>query len=124
VIDLHYWTTPNGHKITIALEELGLPYRIVPVNISQGDQFKPEFLAIAPNNRIPAIVDHDPADGGAPLTMFETIKFSNVTVKLSTSTSAPILIGSCVVTDDQDRISQSTNLLRWQSPSPFTIQRP
>jgi GST-like protein len=72
MIDLHYWTTPNGNKITIALEELDLPYRIVPVNISQGDQFKPEFLAIAPNNRIPAIVDHDPADGGAPLTMFES----------------------------------------------------
>ncbi|MGL4964314.1 MAG: glutathione S-transferase N-terminal domain-containing protein [Inquilinus sp.] len=72
MIDLHYWTTPNGHKITIALEELGLPCRIVPVNISGGDQFKPEFLAIAPNNRIPAIVDHDPADGGAPISIFES----------------------------------------------------
>jgi GST-like protein len=72
VINLHYWTTPNGHKITIALEELGLPYRIVPVNISQGDQFKPDFLAIAPNNRIPAIVDHEPADGGEPLALFES----------------------------------------------------
>ena len=72
MIDLHYWTTPNGHKITMALEELALPYRIVPVNISKGDQFKPEFLAIAPNNRIPAIVDHAPADGGAPVSVFES----------------------------------------------------
>lgn len=72
MIDLHYWTTPNGHKVTIFLEETGLPYRIIPVNIGKGDQFKPEFLAIAPNNRIPAIVDHDPADGGAPLSLFES----------------------------------------------------
>jgi len=72
MIDLHYWTTPNGHKVTIFLEETGLPYRIVPVNIGAGDQFKPEFLAIAPNNRIPAIVDHTPADGGAPLSVFES----------------------------------------------------
>jgi GST-like protein len=72
MIDLHYWTTPNGHKITIYLEETGLPYRIVPVNIGKGDQFRPEFLAIAPNNRIPAIVDHAPADGGAPLSVFES----------------------------------------------------
>ena len=72
MIDLHYWTTPNGHKITIFLEETGLPYRIIPVNISEGDQFKPEFLAIAPNNRIPAIVDTEPADGGAPISLFES----------------------------------------------------
>ena len=72
MIDLHYWTTPNGHKITIFLEETGVPYRIVPVNIGKGQQFKPEFLAIAPNNRIPAMVDHDPADGGAPITLFES----------------------------------------------------
>jgi GSH-dependent disulfide-bond oxidoreductase len=72
MIDLHYWTTPNGHKVTLLLEELGVDYRIVPVNISQGDQFKPEFLAIAPNNRIPAIVDHAPADGGEPLSVFES----------------------------------------------------
>ncbi len=61
--DLHYWTTPNGSKITIALEELGLPYQIVPVNISAGEWFRPEFLHISPNNRIPAIVDHAPGDG-------------------------------------------------------------
>jgi len=72
MIDLHYWTTPNGHKITIFLEETGLPYRVIPVNISVGDQFKPEFLAIAPNNRIPAIVDHNPADGAAAISVFES----------------------------------------------------
>jgi GST-like protein len=72
MIDLHYWTTPNGHKITIFLEEVGLPYRVVPVNIGKGDQFKPEFLAIAPNNRIPAIVDHEPTGGGAPISLFES----------------------------------------------------
>ena len=67
MIDLYYWTTPNGHKITMFLEEAGLPYRIIPVNIGKGEQFKPEFLAISPNNRIPAIVDHEPADGGEPI---------------------------------------------------------
>ncbi len=72
MIDLHYWTTPNGHKVTMFLEEAGLPYRIIPVNISTGDQFKPDFLAIAPNNRIPAIVDHAPADGSAPVALFES----------------------------------------------------
>lgn len=72
MIDLHYWTTPNGHKITMFLEEAAVPYRIIPVNISAGDQFKPEFLAISPNNRIPAIVDHAPADGGAPVSVFES----------------------------------------------------
>lgn len=72
MIDLHYWPTPNGHKITLFLEETGLPYRIVPVNIGTGDQFKPEFLAIAPNNRMPAIVDHTPADGGEPISVFES----------------------------------------------------
>jgi GST-like protein len=72
MIELQYWTTPNGHKITIFLEESGLPYRIVPVNISVGDQFKPEFLKISPNNRIPAIVDHDPAQLGPPISVFES----------------------------------------------------
>jgi len=72
MIDLHYWTTPNGHKVSLFLEEAGLPYKIFPVNIGQNDQFKPEFLKIAPNNRIPAIVDHEPADGGAPLNLFES----------------------------------------------------
>ena len=72
MIDLYYWTTPNGHKITIFLEETGEPYRIVPINIGAGDQFKPDFLAIAPNNRIPAIVDRAPADGGEPISLFES----------------------------------------------------
>jgi GST-like protein len=72
MIDLHYWTTPNGHKITIFLEEAGLRYRIVPVNISKGEQLKPEFLAISPNNRIPAIVDRAPKDGGTPISVFES----------------------------------------------------
>lgn len=72
MIDLHYWTTPNGHKITMFLEEAGLPYRIVPVHIGQGEQFQPDFLRISPNNRIPAVVDHDPVDGGAPLSVFES----------------------------------------------------
>ncbi|WP_372070861.1 glutathione S-transferase N-terminal domain-containing protein [Tistrella mobilis] len=72
MIDLYYWPTPNGHKITMFLEETGLDYRIHPVDISAGDQFKPEFLAISPNNRMPAIVDHAPADGGAPVSVFES----------------------------------------------------
>jgi len=72
MIDLYYWTTPNGHKITMFLEETGLPYRIVPVDIGSGAQFEPAFLAISPNNRIPAIVDHAPADGGGPLSVFES----------------------------------------------------
>ena len=72
MIELHYWPTPNGHKITLFLEEAGLPYEIKPVNIGKGDQFKPDFLAIAPNNRMPAIVDTAPADGGKPLSIFES----------------------------------------------------
>ena len=72
MIDLYYWTTPNGHKITMFLEEAGLPYRLHGVNIGKGEQFSPSFLAIAPNNRIPAIVDNAPADGGDPLSLFES----------------------------------------------------
>jgi GSH-dependent disulfide-bond oxidoreductase len=72
MIDLYYWTTPNGHKITMFLEEVGLPYHLHPINISKGEQFEPEFLKIAPNNRIPAIVDQSPADGGAPISIFES----------------------------------------------------
>jgi GST-like protein len=72
MIDLYYWPTPNGHKVTIFLEETGLPYNIKPVNIGRGDQFKPDFLRIAPNNRMPAIVDHAPADGGPPVSVFES----------------------------------------------------
>jgi GSH-dependent disulfide-bond oxidoreductase len=72
MIDLHFWPTPNGKKVTILLEECGLPYRIVPCRIGQGDQFSDEFLRISPNNRMPAIVDHAPADGGAPIAVFES----------------------------------------------------
>lgn len=72
MIDLYYWTTPNGHKITMFLEETTTPYTMHPVNIGKGDQFKPEFLKISPNNRIPAIIDHAPADGGAPISIFES----------------------------------------------------
>ncbi|MGA1798646.1 glutathione binding-like protein [Sphingomonas sp. 4RDLI-65] len=72
MIDLHYWPTPNGHKITLFLEEAGLDYTIKPVNIGKGEQFASDFLAIAPNNRMPAIVDHAPSDGGAPVTVFES----------------------------------------------------
>ena len=72
MIDLYYWSTPNGHKLTIFLEETGLPYTLKPVNINAGEQFDPAFLRISPNNRIPAIVDHAPKDGGPPLGMFES----------------------------------------------------
>ena len=72
MIDVYYWPTPNGHKITIFLEEAELPYRIVPVNIGRGDQFKPQFLKIAPNNRMPAIVDPQPRDGDGPMSVFES----------------------------------------------------
>ena len=72
MIDLYYWTTPNGHKITLFLEESGLPYRIVPINIGRSEQFAAEFLRISPNNRIPAIVDTAPADGGEALSIFES----------------------------------------------------
>jgi GST-like protein len=72
VIELYYWPTPNGHKITIFCEEAGIPYQIHPVNIQQGEQFKPEFLRISPNNRMPAIIDSEPADKGAPVSVFES----------------------------------------------------
>ena len=71
-IDLYYWPTPNGWKVTILLEELGAPYKIVPVNIGRGDQFRPDFLKIAPNNRMPAIVDPEPMGGGEPIAIFES----------------------------------------------------
>jgi GST-like protein len=72
MIDLYYWPTPNGHKITLFLEEAGLPYAIKPVNIGKGEQFQADFLAFSPNNKMPAIIDHEPADGGAPLSVFES----------------------------------------------------
>src|SRR5690242_10607351 len=77
MLDLYYWPTPNGHKITLLLEELAdagaaQPYRIVPVDIGKGAQFEPAYLAISPNNKMPALVDHAPADGGDPLALFES----------------------------------------------------
>ncbi len=72
MIDVHYWPTPNGWKVTIMLEECGLPYNVIPVDIGGGDQFKPGFLRISPNNRMPAIVDHDPIGGGEPISLFES----------------------------------------------------
>ena len=72
MIDLYYWTTPNGHKVTLFLEETGLDYKIIPINIGKGEQFQSDFLKIAPNNRIPAMVDHAPADGGAAISIFES----------------------------------------------------
>ncbi len=72
MLDIHYWPTPNGKKVTILLEECGLEYRIVPCAIGKGDQFSPQFLRISPNNRMPALVDHSPAGGGAPIAVFES----------------------------------------------------
>jgi GST-like protein len=72
MIDVHYWPTPNGKKVTILLEECALAYKIVPCNIGKGDQFEDDFLRISPNNRMPAIVDHEPAGGGAPIAIFES----------------------------------------------------
>ena len=72
MIDLHYWPTPNGHKVTLMLEEAGLDYRVHPVNIGAGDQFKPAFLSISPNNKMPANVHHAPADRGAPQSVFQS----------------------------------------------------
>ena len=72
MIDLYYWPTPNGHKITMFLEETGAPYKIIPVNIGAGEQLKPEFLAISPNNRMPAIVDQAPNDGNNAISVFES----------------------------------------------------
>src|ERR1700722_16762717 len=72
MIEVHYWPTPNGKKVSILLEELGIPYSIVPVNIGRGDQFSDEFLAISPNNRVPAIVDKAPKHGDAPVSVFES----------------------------------------------------
>ncbi|MDB6088916.1 MAG: thiol:disulfide oxidoreductase [Gammaproteobacteria bacterium] len=104
MIDVHYWTTPNGHKITMFLEETGLPYRILPVDISKGAQFDPAFLAIAPNNRIPAIVDHAPAGGGAPVSIFES---GAILLYLAEKT------GRLLPTDPRGRV-EVTEWLFWQ----------
>ena len=72
MIDFYFWTTPNGYKVLQFLEETGIPQRIIPVNISTGEQFDPEFLKISPNNKMPAIVDHNPIEGDEPITLFES----------------------------------------------------
>ena len=104
MIDLHYWPTPNGWKISIMLEECGLPYRMIPVNIGKGEQFTAEFLAISPNNRMPAIVDHAPAAGDAPLAMFES---GAILIYLAEKT------GFFLPTSGQAR-SQTLQWLMWQ----------
>lgn len=104
MIDVHYWPTPNGWKISIMLEETGLPYRLVPVNIGRGEQFNPDFLRLSPNNRIPAIVDHAPADGGTPVEIFETGAILMYLAEKS---------GQLMPTDTRGRY-QVTQWLMWQ----------
>lgn len=104
MIDLYFWPTPNGYKPLMCLEELGLEYRIQPVNIMRGDQFKPEFLAIAPNNRMPAIVDHAPSDGGEPYALFES---GSILIYLAEKT------GQFLPTNERDR-HQTLQWLMWQ----------
>jgi GST-like protein len=104
MIELYYWTTPNGHKITMFLEEVELPYTIVPINIGKGDQFQPEFLKIAPNNRIPAIVDHEPAGGGEPISVFES---GAILLYLAEKT------GKLISSDLRDRVA-TLEWLFWQ----------
>jgi GSH-dependent disulfide-bond oxidoreductase len=104
MIDLHYWPTPNGWKVSIMLEEVGLPYRVVPVSIVRGEQFKPEFLAISPNHRIPAIVDDEPPGGGAPIAIFES---GAILLYLAEKT------GKLMPTDLRDRY-EVTQWLMWQ----------
>ncbi len=104
MIDLYYWTTPNGHKITMFLEEVKLPYNIIPINIGAGDQFKPEFLKIAPNNRIPAIVDNEPTGGGEPISVFES---GAILLYLAEK------IGKLIPTDLRDRVA-ALEWLFWQ----------
>ncbi|MET0288955.1 MAG: glutathione binding-like protein [Pseudoxanthomonas sp.] len=104
MIDLYYWPTPNGHKITLFLEEAGLPYTIKPVDIGKGDQFQPEFLEISPNNKMPAIVDHDPADVGESLSVFES---GTILMYLARKT------GRFLPADGRDRV-EALEWLFWQ----------
>ena len=92
MIDVYHWPTPNGHKVTIFLEEAGLAYRIHPIDIGKGEQFTPEFLAIAPNNRIPAIVDNEPAGGGPAISLFE----SGASCSISRKRPESSLPGTCL----------------------------
>ena len=104
MIDLYYWTTPNGHKITMFLEEVELPYNIIPINIGAGDQFKPEFLKISPNNRIPAIIDREPTGGGEPISVFES---GAILLYLAEKTN------KLIPTDVRDRVA-ALEWLFWQ----------
>ena len=104
MIDLYFWPTPNGYKIALYLEESGLDYRVIPVDIGAGDQFKPEFLAFSPNNRMPAIVDHAPVDGDQPQTVFES---GAILHYLATKT------GQLWPTDPREQI-QTMEWLMWQ----------
>lgn len=104
MIELLYWPTPNGWKISIALEELELPYTVRSVNIGRGDQFQPEFLAVSPNNRIPAIIDHAPADGGPAISVFES---GAILLYLAEKT------GRLLPTDTRGRL-EVTQWLMWQ----------
>src|SRR5258708_16173003 len=113
MIDLHYWTTPNGQKSTRLLEETGLPYNMVPVNLVQNDQFKPEFLEIAPNNKIPAIVDHEPVGGGSPIGIFES---GAILLYLAEKT------GHLLPKDIRGR-TEALQWLLWQCAGPRAIPR-
>lgn len=90
MIDLYYWPTPNGKKVAIFLEETGTPYKVIPVNISSGDQFRPEFLRINPNHRMPAIVDDEPEVGGAPIVSSNLAPFSFIWPRRSASSGRRI----------------------------------
>ena len=104
MIDLYFWATPNGKKVSVALEELELAYKVHPINIGRGEQFTPEFLAISPNNRIPAIVDHAPAGGGEPISVFES---GAILIYLAEKT------GKLLPTDVRSR-TQVLEWLMWQ----------
>ncbi len=110
MIDVYYWPTPNGHKVTLFLQEAGIPYTIKPVNISKGEQFEPDFLKIAPNNRMPAIVDHEPTlghesgGGGAPISVFES---SAILLYLADKYK------KCIPADPRGRVA-CTEWLFWQ----------
>jgi GST-like protein len=108
MIDVHYWTTPNGHKVTIFLEEAGLAYKIIPINIGKGEQFKPEFLEVSPNNRIPGIVDHKPADGGKPISVFES---GAILLYLADKTGK--FIGQDSGKDSGKDVRTRTDILQW-----------
>ena len=104
MIELYHWPTPNGHKITIFLEEAGLAYNLHPVDIGKGDQFKPDYLAISPNSKMPAIVDHDPVGGGAPISVFES---GAILAYLAVKT------GKCIPADLRGRVA-CLEWLFWQ----------